>query len=391
MNDFTRPVWVEINLDNLRFNFRQLKKNISKNTKMMAIVKANAYGHGAMAISRVLVDEGVDRLGVALPEEGVELREAGYSLPIHVLGEILPEQHKLILDYDLIPTISRGETLENLNKMAESKDIRKKVHIKIDTGMGRLGLHPDDAVEFIKYALDLSNIEIEGLMTHFATADEKNKEYTYLQWERFNYVIRQLEEMGIEIPLKHAGNSATLLDLSEYQLNMLRPGIVLYGLLPSEQVKSIELKPVLSWKARIDFLKEVPSGTPISYGATYVADKKSIIATVPLGYGDGYSRFLSNKGYVLINGQKAAILGRVCMDQFMIDVTEIPDVEVGNELVLIGEQKSNKITATELAELIGTINYEVLCNISLRVPRKYISSSVGGIINYDRKGNSYKK
>jgi len=372
MSELTRPVWVEIDLNNLKYNLRQLKSRLSSGTLIMAVVKADAYGHGVLQISQVLVDEGVDRLGVALPEEGVELREAGFSLPIHVLGEVLPAQYKLMMKYDLIPTVARRDSLYKFNELAKIQGIKKKIHIKIDTGMGRIGLSPDQAIVFIQEAMDLNNIEIEGLMTHFATADEKDKEYTYQQWERFKYVIRELENLNIDIPVKHAGNSATIIDLVDFQLNMIRPGISLYGLLPSEDVSSITLKPVLSWEARIDFIKEVPAGSNISYGATYVTKSTSKIATIPLGYADGYSRLLSNKGFVLINGQRASIVGRVCMDQFMVDITDISDVNVGDEVVLIGKQMNEKITATDIANLLGTINYEVLCNISKRVPRKYM-------------------
>lgn len=377
MNNITRPVWVEINLDNLKFNLRQIKKELSSETMVMAVVKADAYGHGAEAVAKTLIEEGVDRLGVAIPEEGVQLREAGFRIPIHVLGELMPEQYELVMEYDLIPTVAKKETLEALNRMAAGRKVRKKVHIKLDTGMGRIGLNTEEAVDFIKHAMNLKNIELEGLMTHFASADEEDKEYTYYQWERFNYVLRKLEEEGIEIPLKHAGNSATVIDLQEFQLNMVRPGIALYGLPPSSEVRLIDLKPVLSWKARIDFLKELPPGAGISYGITFITERKSRIATIPLGYADGYSRLLSNKAYVLIKGRKAPVRGRICMDQFMVEVTDIPGVELGDEVVLIGSQGNETITATEIADMIGTINYEVLCNISKRVPRRYISSSRG--------------
>lgn len=374
MTGDTRPVWVEIDIDNLKYNYGELKARLSSDTMIMAVVKADAYGHGVIPVAEILRGERVDRLGVALPEEGVELREAGFDLPVHVLGEVLPGQYELIMEYDLIPTVARVDSLNTINKLAFERNIIKKIHIKIDTGMGRIGLLPDQAVAFVRKAWKMDNIEVEGLMTHFATADEEDKEYTYQQWERFNYVVRELEENDIFIDLKHAGNSATIIDLADFQLNMIRPGISLYGLLPSAEVEDPGLRSVLSWKARIDFLKEVPAGTAISYGATYVTDRKSKIATIPLGYADGYSRLLSNKGYVLINGNRAPIRGRVCMDSFMVDVTDIPGVTVGDEVVLIGKQGNEVITVTEMAEMIGTINYEVLCNISNRVPRKYISS-----------------
>lgn len=371
--EITRPVWAEINLDNIVYNLEQVRKRVSAETLIMAVVKADAYGHGVIPVARRVVEAGADRLAVALPEEGVELREAGFKLPVQVLGEILPPQYPLILDYDLIPTIGKIETARGLNQLAVRKGVLQKVHLKVDTGMGRIGTLPDSAVEFVLKIAQLSNLELEGLMTHFATADEENKEYTYYQWERFNYVIRKLEAEGVNIPIKHAANSATIIDLPQFELDMVRPGIMLYGLRPSHEVdNSLSLKPALSWKARIIYLKEVPAGTAISYGSTYITPRRSKIATIPLGYADGYSRLLSNKGQVLIHGRRAPVRGRVCMDQFMVDVTEIPDVSVGDEVVLIGKQGKEEITATEIADLTGTINYEITCSISKRVPRIYL-------------------
>lgn len=371
--EITRPVWAEVNLDNIVYNLEQVRKRVSAETLIMAVVKADAYGHGVIPVARRVVEAGADRLAVALPEEGVELREAGFTLPVQVLGEILPPQYPLILDYDLIPTIGKIETARGLNQLAVRKGVLQKVHLKVDTGMGRIGTLPDSAVEFVLKIAQLSNLELEGLMTHFATADEENKEYTYYQWERFNYVIRKLETEGVSIPIKHAANSATIIDLPQFELDMVRPGIMLYGLRPSPEVdNSLSLKPALSWKARIIYLKEVPAGTAISYGSTYITPRRSRIATIPLGYADGYSRLLSNKGQVLIHGRRAPVRGRVCMDQFMVDVTEIPGVSVGDEVVLIGKQGKEEITATEMADLTGTINYEITCSISKRVPRIYL-------------------
>ncbi|MEJ6949516.1 alanine racemase [Natronospora cellulosivora (SeqCode)] len=371
MNKITRPVWVEVNIENIKYNLRQIKETLRQGTEIMAVVKADAYGHGLIPVSQALIEEGIDRLAVALPEEGVELREAGFNLPIHVLGEVLSTQYKLIMDFDLIPTIARKDSLDNINRLAKELGLRKKIHLKVDTGMGRIGVQVDQALDFIKYAYNQRNIELEGLMTHFATADEEDKEYSYWQWKRFKKIINQVEEIGIQIPIKHASNSAAIIELSDFQLNMVRPGIALYGLTPSNNIKS-KLKPALSWKAKIDFIKQVAEGTAISYGATYRTSKESKIATVPLGYADGYSRLLSNKGYVIINGQNAVIRGRVCMDQFMIDITEIENVDIGDELVLIGSQGNKTITATDLANMTDTINYEILCNISKRVPRVYL-------------------
>jgi len=368
----TRPVWAEVNLDHIKYNLNQVKKNVPEETLIMAVVKADAYGHGVIPVAEAAVEAGADRLAVALPEEGQELREAGFELPIQILGEVLPGQVSILVNNELIPTISKIETVELLDKLAEEKGITKKVHVKVDTGMGRIGVFPDNAVDFIKEIMSFKNIEIEGLMTHFAKADEEDKDYTYNQWDQFQMVIDRLSEENIEIPIKQAANSATIIDLPHMALNMVRPGIMMYGLRPSHEVdQDFTLKPALSWKAKIVYIKEVPPGTGISYGATYITEKKAKIATIPMGYADGYSRLLSNKGEVLINGQRAPIRGRVCMDQFMVDVTHIDDVKVGDEVILIGKQGNAEFSATEMADIIGTINYEITCDITKRVPRIY--------------------
>ena len=367
----SRPVWVEVDLDHIKYNFNKIKKNVSRETLIMGVVKANAYGHGVNPVAEVLVESGCDRFGVALPEEGKQLREAGFSLPIHVLGEVLPQQLSKIMDYNLIPTISKMETIKQLNMLAQKNGEIKKVHIKIDTGMGRIGVLAENALKFISIINDFSNIKIEGLITHFAKADEKDKQYTLNQWEKFQKVINDLEKEGINIPVKHVANSATIIDLPEMQLDMVRPGIMIYGLKPSAEVNNIVLKPALNWKAKIVYLKEVPPGTGISYGATYTTSKKAKIATLPLGYADGYTRLFSNKAEIIVNGKRAPVVGNICMDQFMVDVTHIPEVEIGDEVVLIGKQNQQEITADELADIIGTINYEITCQISDRIPRVY--------------------
>lgn len=368
----TRPVWAEVNLDNIKFNLKQVKKNVPEDTLIMAVVKADAYGHGVLPVAKAAVEAGVDRLAVALPEEGRELREADFDLPIQILGEVLPEQVSILVDNDLLPTISKLDTVELLDELAGKKDITKKVHVKVDTGMGRIGVFPDNAVNFIKEVMSFENIEVEGLMTHFAKADEEDKDYTYNQWDQFQMVIDRLEEENIEIPIKQAANSATIIDLPHMALNMVRPGIMMYGLRPSHEVdQDFTLKPALSWKAKVVYIKEVPPGTGISYGATYITEKKAKIATIPMGYADGYARLLSNKGEVLIKGKRAPIRGRICMDQFMVDVTDIEDVKIGDEVVLIGKQGDEEFSATEMADIIGTINYEITCDITKRVPRIY--------------------
>ncbi|MFW5996295.1 MAG: alanine racemase [Halanaerobiaceae bacterium] len=367
-----RPVWAEVDLENIRFNLAQIRSLIAERTKIMAVVKADAYGHGVIPVVNALIDEGIDRLAVALPGEGMELREAGIDLPIQILGELLPSQLEALLNYDLIPTLCKRETALMLSKMAKKEGKQIKVHIKVDTGMGRIGKRPENAVDYIKFVSALPRLEIEGLMTHFARADEHNKDYTYGQWEKFKTILERVKLEGIDIPVQQVSNSAAILDLPEMNLDLVRPGIMLYGLFPSGDIENkVKLKPVLSWKARIVYIKEVPPGSGISYGTTYVTERTTEIATIPLGYADGYSRLLSNKGEVLIHGQRAPILGRVCMDQFMVDVTNITDVSAGDEVVLIGRQETEEITATELANLIGTINYEVLCGISKRIKRIY--------------------
>lgn len=376
MNKLTRPVWAEINLTNLKYNLGQIKQQLGSDPNILAVVKADAYGHGVVPIASTLVEAGIGRLAVALPEEGVELREAGFILPVQILGEILPSQYPLIMNYNLIPTVSKEETLRGLNQLARKKGTIKKVHLKVDTGMGRIGVFPDSTgVDFVQKAVLLSNIEVEGLMTHFARADEEDKEYTVQQWETFNRFISKLEENGIYIPIKHAANSAAIIDLPAYALNMARPGLMLYGMRPSAQVDAdFPLRPVLSWKTRVVFLKEVAAGTSISYGGIYRTEQRAKIATLPMGYADGFFRSLSNQGQVLIHGKRAPIRGRVCMDQFMVDVTDIPRIKTGDEVVLIGTQQGARITATEMADLIGTINYEITCSISKRVPRIYVES-----------------
>jgi len=371
-NEKERAVWAEVNLENIRFNIKQAKKNVSQETIIMAVVKADAYGHGAIKVARAAIEAGAKRLAVALPEEGIELREAGFDLPIQVFGEVLAPQLVNYIDYDLIPTVSSEKNIEELNRLALEKGIRKKLQVIIDTGMGRVGVFPEDALDFIQKAVKMPGLEVEGIMTHFSKADEMDKEYTYQQWEKFNYVIRQLKENGINIPFKQSANSATIIDLPHMDLDIIRPGIMIYGLRPSHEVdKDFTLKPAMIWKTKIVYLKEVPRAYGISYGATYVSSKKTKVATLPLGYADGYPRLLSNKADVLINGKRAPIIGRVCMDQFMVDVTNIPASKVGDEVVLIGKQGNEEIKATELADLIGTINYEITCGVSKRVPRVY--------------------
>lgn len=377
MKKSLRPVWAEVNLNHYAHNIREIKLRYPE-TKVMAVVKADGYGHGAIQVAKAGLQGGAERLAIAIVDEGIELREAGFMVPIQVLGGTLESQLEQVVEYDLIQTVFDLKTVERLSQIGQQKGKQVKVHLKIDTGMGRVGIRPEEAGEVAQAITNLPNIELEGLMTHFATADEEDKRYTMFQVEGYWLALANIEDQGIQIPIKHVANSAALIDLPEVKFDLIRPGIISYGLWPSEEVDhSLNVKHVMEWKAKIVHLKEVDEGTGISYGKTFVAKKKTRVATLPLGYADGYSRHLSNKGQVLVNGQRAPIIGRVCMDQCMIDVTQIEgELNIGDEVVLIGCQGDDFISAEEMASWIGTINYEVVCAVSKRVPRVYSGEAI---------------
>lgn len=370
-----RPVWAEINLDNYTHNIKEIQKRYPK-VKIMAVVKADGYGHGALQVAQAGILGGAERLAIAIVAEGIELRKAGFTVPIQVLGGTLENQLEQVVDYDLIQTVFDFEIPKALSKIAQKKGKQVKVHLKVDTGMGRLGVLPEQAAELAAKIITLPHVDLEGVMTHLATADEEDKSYTEVQIKRYRQVLNDLFERGVNIPIKHVANSAAIIDLPDLRFDLVRPGVMAYGLWPSQEVKpDLDLKSVMSWKARIVHLKELPRGSSISYGRTFVTEKRSKIATLPLGYADGYSRSLSNKGQVLIKGQRAKLVGRVCMDQIMIDVSHISDISIGEEVVLLGSQGNERISAEEIASWIGTINYEIVCLVNRRVPRYYISNS----------------
>lgn len=360
----------EISLNAIISNFNKVKLKVG-NRKILAVVKASAYGHGAISVAKKLVSGGVDMLGVATVEEGIELRDAGITHPIVVLLGITPDEVNPLLENDLIPVIYNLSIARRVSEESNKKGKITNIHIKIDTGMGRLGIIAEDSIDKIREIAELKGLRLEGLMTHFADADLSDKEYAIFQLKRFSNVIKDLKKIGISFPLRHASNSAAILTFPDAHLDMVRPGIMLYGYFPSDRIKSPELKPALTLKSRILTLKRVPEGTPISYGKTFVTKRESIIAILPIGYADGYNRNLSNKGEVLIKKMKAPVVGRICMDMTMVDVTGIPDIKEGDEAVLIGEQGKYFITATDIAKLTDTIPYEVLCSISRRVKRVY--------------------
>ncbi|MDD5014309.1 MAG: alanine racemase [Atribacterota bacterium] len=375
MKKLLGPTWIEIDLDAIAKNVKNIKKLIGEKKELMAVVKGNGYGHDIFEISSVVLKNGANRLAVARLEEGIFLRKTGITVPILVLGLTLEQQVELLVSYNLTPTVCKYETVEKLSKFAVKEDKMVKVHIKVDTGMGRIGIFPNHVLDFVKKVEAFKNIEIEGIFTHFSVADEKDKAYTEAQFKKFMEVLTILEKEGIKIPVKHVGNSATLLDFPHMWLDLVRPGISIYGLYPSTEVqKTVKLIPAHSFKTRIIFLKELPVGRCISYGRTYTTTKRRTkIASLPVGYADGYSRLLSNQGEVLVRGRRFPVIGRVCMDQTMIDVTNLPQVEAGDEVVLWGRQGQEEITVEEVAEKIGTINYEIVhLPDKKRVPKLFI-------------------
>jgi len=366
-----RPTRVEIDLDSIAYNIHQIRKKVGNKTKTMAVMKANAYGHGAVEVAKVAIDAGAQWLAVALVEEGIQLREAGIQSPILILGSTPPDQVHEVIKYNLSQTVCSRELIETLSNEAQSWNQTAKVHIKVDTGLGRLGIFPEEVAAFVKESSCLEGIEIEGIFTHFSVADE-DKAFTELQIKKFKEVISNLEREKIHIPLKHAANSAAVVGFASSYFNLVRPGIILYGLYPSPEMnRTIPLKPAMSFKTKITYLKRVPAGYSLSYDRTFTTKRKSLIAILPVGYADGYPRALSNKGEVLIKGKRAPVVGMICMDMTLVDVTHIPDVKVGDEVVLFGKQNGAQISADEIASKSGLINYEILCGISKRVPRIY--------------------
>jgi alanine racemase len=366
-----RPTAAHIDLAALEHNYREVVR-CAEGRKVLVVVKARAYGHGAATVARRLLEQGADMLGVAIVEEGRELREAGIDAQVLVMGPLFPEQAATVVALRLTPAVYSMPFALALSEAARERKTRVSVHVKIDTGMGRIGIPPETAPDFIADLQRLGNIDAEGLMTHFADADLRDKAFASRQMDRFEALLKTLDDRGTRIPLRHAANSAAVLDFRRALFTMVRPGLMLYGYNPLEAgLDKADLMPVLSLVTRIAFLKNVPAGVPISYGRTFTTRRESLIATLPVGYADGYSRGLSNKGEALVRGARAPIVGRVCMDMCMIDVTGIAGVREGDEVALIGGQGKERITADELAEKTGTISYEVLCGISARVPRIY--------------------
>lgn len=365
-----RGAWAEINLDAVANNVRAAKASLKPGTKLCAVVKADAYGHGAVRVAQEAARNGADFFAVALLQEGVALRDAGIDLPILVLGAMLPNVADLVVHYDISHAVFDKERLYALNEAALRQHKKAKIHIKIDTGMHRIGVHVKDAGKFAKLAASLPGIFIEGVFSHFATADADDKDYAAYQFARFQEALRLIENEGVHIPIRHICNSAGLTELEEYQLDMVRQGITLYGLHPAHMIECYKnFAPVMTVKTVVSYVKELPAGSSIGYGRSFTTKRPSVIATIPIGYADGVSRQLSNKGYMLVHGERAPIVGKVCMDQLMLDVTDIPEVKVGDEVIVFG---GHELPMELVAEWANTICYELVCAVSPRVPREYV-------------------
>ena len=370
-------IYVSVDLDAVSYNLESMKRNIHKDTKIIAVLKADGYGHGALPIA-----EHIEPLpyiwgfAVACVEEGAALRKGGIKKPILILGYTFKEDYETIIENDFRPTVFTGKMAEELSDTARRLNKTVKVHIKLDTGMTRIGFRnlQHDVPEILRIS-KMPGLEVEGLFTHFARADESDREPAYVQLERYLEFVRALEEKGLHVPIKHCSNSAGIIRIPEANMDAVRAGIILSGLYPSDQVEKepVPLKPVMALKSRVVYIKTVEPGVEISYGGTFVTKRPTRVATIPVGYADGYARALSGKGSVLIRGKRAPIIGRVCMDQFMVDVTDIPEAEELDEVTLIGRDGEDCITLEELGDISGRFNYEFACCINKRVPRLYIS------------------
>ncbi len=371
-----RPTWAEINLDALAANFQLVKKHVGADVNVMAVVKANAYGHGAVECAHRLEQEGANWFGVALPEEGIELRTAGATRPVLCLAGFWEGQAGLCLQHKLVPVVYRLDMLEAIDRAAGDRGTVADVHLKIDTGMGRLGVRFDEVADFAPQLKRLKNIRVDGLMTHFAAADEPSCEpLTHDQIQRFQNAVAAFREQGHDPTFQHLANSAGIFAEPGSWGNMVRPGGVLYGLwqdILSPSDRAQDFHPVMSLHSRISLLKWVPEGETVGYGCTFEASRKTLVATIPIGYDDGYMRALSNRGHAIIRGVFATVIGRISMDLTLIDVTNVPDVTVDDEVVLMGESSGQSVTAAYLAKTAGTLSYEVTCGIGQRVPRVFI-------------------
>jgi len=387
VNILDHPItWAEVNLDAYAHNIRELRRISRPPARLMAVVKANGYGHGAVEVAREALQNGAQYLGVARIDEAIPLRQAGLEIPILIFGYTPPDLAPLLIDYELTQTVYSISTASALSEQATRKGKKIIIHLKVDSGMGRLGfllaatndtrddIATRNSVRAIETISRLPGLTVEGIFTHFATADSAEKSYADMQLDRFMDLLTRLQKQGLEPPIRHAANSGALIDMPNSHLDMVRPGIATYGLHPSDEVNKsrVDLRPVMSLKSRVIHLKRVPPGFNISYGITFQTKNHTTIATVPVGYADGLNRLLSSRGHMLVHGQRVPIVGRVCMDLTMLDVGEVSGVALEDEVVVFGEQGKGAVTADEIASSLDTINYEIVSTITARVPRIYL-------------------
>lgn len=364
-----RESYLEVDLNAISYNLKQIKEKVGDKTSIMPVVKANAYGLGVTNLKEVLLENGIKRIAVAIPEEAIELKNQDFPFEIMILNEILPEEANKVVENNFICSIALLEVAKQLDETAKKQNKKVRVHIEIDTGMGRVGVKPQEALKFMRELKKYRNLEVEGIYTHFSNADV-DEEYTKEQIGKMDYVIEKLKKENLLPKYIHASASSGILNFKQARYNLVRPGIILYGYFPDEKLKeTLNLKPATKLKSKVTFVKTVPEGTPISYGRTFQAKEETRVATVPLGYADGLRRILSNQGEVIIRGNRAKIIGNICMDNFMVDVTNVPDVQIGDEVILWDNEK---LSIEEMAQKCHTINYEILCTIGQRIPRKYI-------------------
>lgn len=374
-NQVTATTWAEINLDNINFNLKNIKKLLKEDTKICAVLKANAYGHGSVEIAKFLENKNVDYFAVARLEEGIELRKNNIKMPILCLGFVPEESLEYAIKNNITLTIYSLEMAKKLNEISENIGVTSNIHIKIDTGMSRIGFEvSEESISQIVNISNLKNLKIEGIYTHFAKADETDKEFTYKQVDRFKSIIDSIEKRGINIPIKHVSNSAAIMDLQDFNFNMVRCGIVLYGYYPSDEVikDRLKLKPSMTLKTRVSHIKDLKKDIGISYGLKYKTSKSEKIATIPIGYADGFTR-MQNNPKVSINNEIFNVVGRICMDQCMVRIDKNIDIKIGDEVIIFGE---SNINVEDIAKDLGTINYEVLCMVSRRVDRIYKERNV---------------
>ena len=392
MNPFLKRAWAQIDLNALQYNYNVVKSMINPKSKIMCVVKADAYGHGAKRLSKEFSKLGADWFAVSNLEEAMQIRKAGVNKPILILGYTPVNMVQVLSDNNISQAAISEDYAKKLSLRAEKINKKIKVHIKLDTGMNRIGIldqndiQRKNAVKSIENILNMSGLIVEGLFTHFAVADEgiDGEDYTRMQYENFKCVISDLKEKGIKIPLCHCCNSAAIIDYPDMDMDMVRPGIILYGLLPSNKLKSkLRLKPVMQLKSTVSLVKEIDAGVKISYGGNFISDKKMKIATVPIGYADGYPRYMSGKGEMIVKGKRAKIVGRICMDQLMLDVTDIDGVNQGDIVTVLGGERESRISANDIADINNTINYEIICLVGKRVPRIYYKDGkFVGQLNY---------